>query len=110
LKLLKSIYDVNPYLVQPHHLELPLMMQMKEMSAFDLRKVHNVTRNSPRIRVCCDRRSAYTTSKMWAGTVASWHNLEWPIPVNVGSELKVIVYSEDIEIGMIQLLLSLNII
>jgi len=102
LKLLKSIDDVNPYLVQPHHLELPLMMQMKEMSAFDLRKVHNLTRNSPRIRVCCDRRSAYTTNKMWAGTVASWHNLEWPIPVNVGSELKVIVYSEDIEIGMIR--------
>ena len=101
LKLLKSIDDVNPYLIQPHHLDLPLMMQMKEMSAFDLRKVHKISKNSPRIRVCCDRRSAYTNSKLWAGTVASWHNLEWPIPVNEGSELKVIVYSEDVEIGIL---------
>ena len=103
LKLLKSIDDVNPHLVQPHHLDLPLMMQMKEISAFDLRKVHNLTKNSPRVRVCCDRRSAYTKSKLWAGSVASWHSLEWPIPVNEGSELKIIVYSEDTEIGMFDL-------
>jgi hypothetical protein len=75
------------------------MLTVKEITVFDLKKIHKVYLNSPRVKLMCDRKCAYTKSKKWAGEIAVWGGLCWPVPLNSGSEMVFSVYSRDKVVG-----------
>jgi hypothetical protein len=103
LKQIGSIENIPLEVAIPKRPSLPILATVLEISAFDLKAVHSIFPNSPRVKLLCDRKSAYTKELAWAGTLGIWRNLNWPIPLNEGSEILATVYSTNSIIGTFEM-------
>ena len=103
LKHIGSIENIPLEVAVPKKPTLPILATVLEISAFDLKAVSGIFPNSPRVKLLCDRKSAYTKELRWAGTLGIWRNLCWPIPLNEGSEITATVYSTNNIIGTFEM-------
>ncbi len=103
LKHIGSIENIPLEVAIPKKPTLPILATVLEISAFDLKAVSGIFPNSPRVKLLCDRKSAYTKELRWAGTLGIWRNLCWPIPLNEGSEIMATVYSTNNIIGTFEM-------
>ena len=94
--------EVDQYGDVPKY-ELPCIAKIISISVVDLKGVYMFQKNSPRVKIVCDRKSAMTSIMKRAGKSARWVDLDWDIPINEGCILMIYCYTEDIQIGFIEL-------
>jgi hypothetical protein len=80
-------------------IEFPIVATVLSIHLYDLGSVHVLFPNSPRIKLRCDHNTAYTKELRFAGAQCGWQNLNWPVPMNEGSDLLISVLSADLLIG-----------
>jgi len=83
--------------------DLPCIAKIISISLVDLKSVHTFSKNSPRAKLVCDRKSAMTSVMKRAGKSARWVDLDWDIPINEGCILMIYCMSGDIQIGFVEL-------
>ncbi len=94
--------EVDAYGEVPKY-NLPAIAKVISISVVDLKSVHLVAKNSPRVKIVCDRKQALTTVMNRAGKSARWVDLDWDIPINEGCIMMIYCYSGDIQIGFMEL-------
>ncbi len=83
--------------------ELPCIAKIISVSLVDLKSVHTFSRNSPRVKIVCDRKQALTSVLPRAGKSARWVDLDWDIPLNEGCIMMIYCSSSDVPIGFVEL-------
>jgi len=83
--------------------DLPCVAKIISISLVDLKSVHTFSKNSPRAKVVCDRKSAITSVMKMAGKSARWIDLDWDIPINEGCILMIYCLSGSVQIGFVEL-------
>lgn len=85
-------------------LQFPLLITIDTISLLDLISVHTLMKkNSPQVRITCDRKTAVTQVLPSAGSVGRWSDLKWVLKVRSDSVILIEVASNNVFIGKAQL-------
>lgn len=88
----------------PVELSLPLVAIVKSISLLDLSTGHSFSKNIPRARFICDRKSALTSPDVSAGGVnAKWTDLNWMMKIFSDSYLLLVAMSGKKELGRVEI-------
>jgi hypothetical protein len=85
-------------------IEFPIIATVESIQLYDLLPVHFIAPNSPQLKLRCDHNIAYTKQIRYAGQQCSWPALNWPVPMNDGSDLLISVFSGESVIGVFEYL------
>jgi hypothetical protein len=94
--------DLDAYGDVPKY-ELPSIAKIISVSVVDLKGMHVLKKNSPRVKIVCDRKQALTSVMKRGGKSARWVDLDWDIPINEGCIMMIYCYSENKQIGFVEL-------